>query len=226
MRIENTNGCPAGERRFTPAVWGAVMFTAAYLGLAVPRALVTGNTEFVIYIVVVVVLVAVIGGVHLKVGLTAGVLWAMSFWGLAHMAGGLVSVPTDWPTQGDYRVLYSLWLIPDTLTGGRFALKYDQVVHAYGFGVTTWLCWQGLRAALRARCQAGAPAAEPRPTFGLLVLCAAAGMGFGGLNEVVEFAATLVTETNVGGYENTGWDLVSNAVGAAVAACLIRRHGK
>ena len=226
MPIENTHGGPAGERRFTPAVWGAVMFTAAYLALAVPRALVSGNTEFVIYIGVVVVLVAVIGCVHMKVGLSSGVLWAMSVWGLAHMAGGLVSVPADWPTQGDYRVLYSLWLIPDSLTGGRFALKYDQVVHAYGFGVTTWLCWQGLRAALRARCPAGAPASAPRPTLGLLLLCAAAGMGFGALNEVVEFAATLVTETNVGGYANTGWDLVSNAVGAAVAACVIGWRGR
>jgi hypothetical protein len=35
---------------------------------------------------------------------------------------------------------------------------------------------------------------------------------------VVEFVATLLLpKTNVGGYENTGWDLVSNAVGAAFA---------
>ncbi|MFO0896121.1 MAG: hypothetical protein U0836_01725, partial [Pirellulales bacterium] len=58
-----------------------------------------------------------------------------------------------------------------------------------------------------------------QPTFGMLLLCAAAGMGFGALNEVVEFAATLlVPETNVGGYENTGWDLVSNMIGAFTAA--------
>ena len=48
-------------------------------------------------------------------------------------------------------------------------------------------------------------------------------MGFGALNEVVEFAATLsVPETNVGGYVNTGWDLVSNLVGCITAAILIR----
>jgi len=58
---------------------------------------------------------------------------------------------------------------------------------------------------------------------GLLVLCAAAGMGFGALNEVIEFAATiLVPETNVGGYMNTGWDLVSNLVGCVLAAVIIR----
>jgi hypothetical protein len=55
------------------------------------------------------------------------------------------------------------------------------------------------------------------------VLCAAGGMGFGALNEVVEFVAVLtLPETNVGGYENTGWDLVANLVGCVLAAVLIR----
>jgi hypothetical protein len=63
----------------------------------------------------------------------------------------------------------------------------------------------------------------PAPTWGLMVLCAAAGMGFGAMNEVIEFAATiLVPQTNVGGYMNTGWDLVANLVGCAVAAVAIR----
>ena len=47
-------------------------------------------------------------------------------------------------------------------------------------------------------------------------------MGFGALNEVIEFIATLmVPNTNVGGYVNTGWDLVANMIGASVAATLI-----
>jgi hypothetical protein len=47
-------------------------------------------------------------------------------------------------------------------------------------------------------------------------------MGFGALNEVVEFAATLtLEETNVGGYWNTGWDLVANLVGCMAAAVII-----
>ena len=38
-----------------------------------------------------------------------------------------------------------------------------------------------------------------------------AGMGVGAFNEVVEFFTTLVLEdTNVGGYQNTGRDLVAN----------------
>jgi hypothetical protein len=66
-------------------------------------------------------------------------------------------------------------------------------------------------------------AVELKPTFGLMVLCAAAGIGFGALNEVIEFIAVLtIPNTNVGGYENTGWDLVANLVGATVAAVIIR----
>ena len=73
-------------------------------------------------------------------------------------------------------------------------------MYAFGFGVTTLVCWEGLRSLL---IDAGRP--DPQPGLGSLTLCAAAAMGFGALNEVVEFIATLlVPETNVGGYINTG----------------------
>jgi hypothetical protein len=66
----------------------------------------------------------------------------------------------------------------------------------------------------------------PRPSLGLMVLAAAAGMGLGALNELVEFVATLlIPETNVGGYLNTGWDLVANFVGASFAAAVIYLRG-
>jgi uncharacterized membrane protein YjdF len=155
------------------------------------------------------VLVGLVAAVHRAIALTSAQLWALSAWGLAHMAGGLLPVPQSWPIDGDIRVLYSFWLVPDLL-------KYDHVVHAYGFGVATWVSWHGMRRALETR---GADAA---PTLGLMILAAAAGMGLGALNELVEFAATLlVPETNVGGYVNTGFDLVANAVGAVTAVVLI-----
>jgi len=185
------------------------IFTVAYLALAIVVALSRGNQEFLFYIVVVALLIGAVLVVHRRVRLSQGVLWALSIWGLAHMMGGLVTVPEGWPINGEIRVLYSLWLIPGYL-------KYDHVVHAYGFGTTTWVCGQGLRAILRPY----NPGVQP--TLGLMVLSATAGLGFGALNEVVEFAAVLlVPETNVGGYMNTGWDLVANSIGALTAACLI-----
>jgi hypothetical protein len=55
-------------------------------------------------------------------------------------------------------------------------------------------------------------------------------MGLGAVNEIIEFAAVLgLPDTNVGGYLNTGLDLVFNAIGAiiamALAALLERRRG-
>ena len=51
------------------------------------------------------------------------------------------------------------------------------------------------------------------------------GMGVGALNEVVEFAVSLnVEESNVGRYLNTGWDLVANMLGAALATLVVVRR--
>ena len=199
------------RRRLLPV--GA--FTGAYLVLALVGALTRGNAEFIFYIAVMLILIVVVWAVDRSVALSAGALWGLSIWGLAHMVGGLVPAPAGWPTAvQDATVVYNVWLIP-----GR--IKYDQLVHAWGFGITTWVCWQGLAAAMRRR------GAEATPTAGLLLLAAAAGLGFGALNEVIEFAATLlVPDTNVGGYRNTGWDLVSNLVGATVAITLIRANGR
>lgn len=194
-------------------LWPVAAFTALYLAAATVGAFALGNREFLFYIAVMVLLLGVVWFVHRSIALTTGTLRALTLWGLLHMAGGLAAVPESWPIDGDIRVLYSLWLIPERL-------KYDQVVHAYGFGVATWVCWQGIRAAIRHR------GGDAVPTPGLMVLAATAGMGLGALNEVVEFAATLlVPETNVGGYLNTGWDLVANAIGATAAAVFVWLRG-
>ena len=194
-----------------PRLRPVAAFTFGYLAIALVAGLLRGNNEFLFYIAVMLVLMGLVWAVNRSVGLSTGALWALSVWGLIHMAGGLVVVPEGWPVNAESRVLYSLWLFPERL-------KYDHLVHAYGFGVTTWVCWQGLRSAVRKR-----SGSAPAPAFGLLTLAAAAGLGFGALNEVIEFVATLtMPETNVGGYINTGWDLIANTVGAVTAVVLIR----
>ena len=186
------------------------LFTGAYLFAAVFFAFTSGNLEFVFYIAVMAVLIVVVLAVHRRINLLPATLWCLSVWGLLHMAGGLVTVPAAWPTAGESAVLYNLWLVPGLL-------KFDQAVHAFGFGVATWVCWQGMCAALPA---GGGECVRATP--GLLFLAAAAGMGLGALNEVVEFVAVLlIPDTNVGGYMNTGWDLVANLTGCTVAVILI-----
>ena len=189
--------------------WCVLGFTLSYMFVWLAASLMSGNGEFVLYFGVMCVLVLAVGAVHLRIHFHLLALWGLSLWGLAHMAGGLVPVPHSWPVEEGSYVLYSLWLIPGLL-------KYDQVVHAYGFGLVTWICWQGLQRAFANR------SVQVKPSVGLLVLCVAGGMGFGAANEVVEFIAVLTLPgTNVGGYVNTGWDLVANLVGCLVAASCI-----
>lgn len=168
-----------------------------------------GNTEFIVYVVTMVCLVALIGLSLRKAAYPPAMLWALSIWGLAHMAGGGV------PVQGS--VLYNLVLIPLIETGEYVILKYDQLVHAYGFGVTAWL----LRHLLLRHFPrtAGSATALVYPVIGA--------MGLGSLNEMIEFTAVLmVPETNVGGYYNTALDLVFNAVGAVIAMGLAAMAGR
>ena len=199
------------RRVSSPWGWPQLAVLVCTITYLIPFAIIClqgGNREFLLYLGVMLGLIPLVAWLHARIGLHVATLWGLSLWGLAHLAGGLLRIPDHWP-HDDTPVLYDLWLVP-----GR--LRYDQLVHACGFGLCTWLCWQGLQAAFRA---AGA---SVRPSLGLLGLCCLAGMGLGALNELVEFLAVLtIPHTNVGGYENTGWDLVFNAVGAAGAAGLI-----
>ena len=155
--------------------------------------LLSGSDATLAYLVTMLVLATIVAFMHARVGLSSGVLWVVAAWGFAHMAGGIVAV-------GD-GVLYNASL-------GVPLLRYDRVVHAIGFGTATVACWQALRSIH--------PAVPLTP--GVAVLVSLMGMRVGALNEVVEFFASRTFAANVGGYVNTGWDLVANAIGCGVAA--------
>lgn len=148
------------------------------------------------YLLTMVVLFAVLVALEARIRFSGTVLWIFCAWGFAHMAGGLVPV-------GD-GVLYNAAL-------GVPLLRYDRAVHAVGFGTAAIACWQGLCAAL---------GTTPEVGIGVGALVALMGMGVGAVNEVVEFWASHTFAANVGGYQNTGWDLVANLVGSVVAAGL------
>ena len=146
-----------------------IVFSAAYLLAAAAWIVATGDYEFLAYIVILFIRAGVLWGVHHRVQLPLALIWCLSLWGALHMAGGLVQLPEGWPVGGGTPVLYN-WHI----AGPWF--KYDQVVHAYGFGITTWLCFCGLRSL--------APGLKMPPSLGALTLCVAAATGFGALNEL------------------------------------------
>ncbi len=182
-----------------------VTFTLLYLLVASIFSWRLQNWEFVFYVFVVLIFALLIQNIHRKVQFSTGILWCLSLWGLMHMLGGLVAIPESWPYNGEHAVLYSFWIIPEYL-------KYDHIIHGYGFGIGTWACWQAL-----------APIVIGSKEYvSEIVLAVLASNGLGALNEIIEFFATLVLpSTNVGGYINTGWDLVFNLLGSMVAAVII-----
>jgi len=190
--------------RLTPGQKAVAAFTLAYVGGFTAWFMLRGNFEFIIYVATMAILIVLVGRNLRSAAFPTPMLWALSLWGLAHMAGGGV-------TAGD-GVLYSLPLIPVVGTGEMTILKYDQVVHAYGFGVTAWVLWH-----LMAH---NYPTL--RGTWTILVYPALAAMGLGAVNEIIEFIAVLsVPDTNVGGYYNTALDLCFNALGAVTAMCVV-----
>lgn len=219
----------AHARYTSPGFLCLAGFTAAYLVASAFGAWAVGNGEFVFYIAVMLVLIGAVLGIDRRVGFSPALMWCLTTWGAIHMAGGLVPVPEAWPINGDQRVLYSWWIVTfATASEGivTYGIKYDQLTHAFGFGVTAWACWQGLVRTIRsarAEDQRNSEIDEwVEPTLGRLTLCFTAAMGFGALNEVVEFIATRLGPTNVGGYTNTGYDLIANGVGALIAVVMIR----
>lgn len=183
----------------------AALFAIALVGFTIYAAA-GGNAEFLFYAATMVVMAGVVFAVDRSVHLSLLAIYGLLVWAVMHLAGGNVPV-------GD-AVLYNYRPAP-------WLPKYDQATHAFGFAVATLVCWECLRSALAKR-----SSTPPRPTFGLMAACVLMGIGLGALNEVVEFVAVLtMPDTNVGGYTNTGWDLVSNLAGAVAMGAWIRLTG-
>ncbi len=201
--------------------WAVALFTGLYLISALAYAMATESYEFILYLALTPFLVWGIAFLHRKIKLPISLLWALSILILVHCLGGLTQVPESWPTEGK-KLLYNVWIIPDKL-------KYDQVIHAYGNALATWLCWNFLRYSIAIVVKTDINDIPARPIF--LMVCFLAGVGIGALNETLEFGATQTVpgDTNVGGYVNTGWDMVANIVGGAITVFCIwlkRRDGR
>ncbi len=180
---------------------GIFVFNLAYLVTFCFLFAASRNYEFLLYVGTVGFFVIFISLLHLKFNFSIVVLAGLSIWGLLHMLGGYVHI-------GD-GVLYGYQIID------KF-LRFDQLVHMYGFGMATLFGYYILRPSLK-------DGARPISISVLLVFI---GMGLGSLNEVIEFAAVLaLPETGVGGYYNTMWDMVFNTLGAVIAVIYLNISG-
>lgn len=172
---------------------GVLFFTMLFL--------MRGNYEFIMYIIVLVGLMTLVLYTHKTFQYSISLLWALTAWSFLHLIGGGLEY-----AEGE--VVYKLMIIP--IIGEPYnILKYDQVVHFYGFWVSAIVVFYVLKASLE----------SPMKNFrSVLFVIVMASVGLSAVNEIVEFIATVsLPETNVGGYENTAIDLVANFLGACSA---------
>ena len=163
------------------------------------------NIEFVIYIVVILGVFGLLFGTLLTTKFPTYLLWLVSIWGLLHVLGGAVQTPDG--------VLFAYRIYPFIDQGGDFyVLKYDQVVHAYLYGVITLMFFHIVRRTLGAQ----------GPLWLLILIAMMASLGVSAMNEIMEFLISVALPRNgVGGYENTSLDLIANFTGAAIAASVL-----
>jgi hypothetical protein len=201
MAIPSALRFPLGRRTRAPlSVPERIAVAAialAVTGFGVSGALrdVPGTVEYVLTVTGVVAVVALVRRQPLPPAL--GAVGVASV--VLHLAGGLVRV-------GD-GVLYNA-------SAGTEVLRYDHLAHVVGIFTGTWLLWELL--------VRGTATVTRTPLIALALL---AGLGLGALNETVEFLATQVhAGGHVGGYTNTGWDLVVNTTAGLAAGLVLRRR--
>jgi len=181
-----------------------ITFTLIYLLAFTIYYLSIKNYEFLLYIAVLVFFFFLILFTMNKTKFDLVVLWGLSIWGFLHMCGGGVIIHGD--------VLYNFIIIRLWEIGGDTILRFDKVVHAFGFGIATLVTYQLLKPHLKNK-------VSWKVIYFLLILM---GMGLGALNEIIEFIAVVsVPDTNVGGYANSSLDLIFNGIGAIIAVIFI-----
>jgi hypothetical protein len=168
---------------------------------------VTGADGTVTYVGSVVLIGGLIGWVRTD-PIPGALVIALAIDATAHMAGGLVAVGDD--------VLYNGSIGPFAHGLHTHVLQYDHLVHAAGAMLATLTLWVLLVRPLANNVRAGP----------MITLCVLGALGIGAINETIEYLATISHQAaHVGGYDNIGWDLISNTVGALLGAVIIRRSG-
>lgn len=182
-----------------------LIFTCVYLIFFILLAIVRKNYEFVFYIAVICLLTIIIILHHKELHLKPTIVYGLSVIGLMHLAGGNLRF-------NEIR-LYDMYLFQNFI-------RYDQIVHTFGFFIATFVSYNLIRPYLDLRIKH-----HPLVLSIILILTAS---GFGAINEVLEFAAVIFlgAAQAVGDYYNNAWDLVFNLLGTIAACFFIHPYHK
>jgi uncharacterized membrane protein YjdF len=172
---------------------------AAYIVALTVYGVATDARQTVTYPATVLVAAFGVTAMDRRVGLSRVVLVGLWLWGLGHMAGGMIGL------EGT-RVLYNAELL--------YPVHFDNVVHFIGFGTAGLAAWEAFRLRLPA----------PWMAFVMVWLL---GQGVGAVNEVVEYIiAKTVEDSNIGGFDNTGRDLIANLLGSSLAGVIASQRAR
>ncbi len=170
------------------------------------------NYEFLAYVGSIAVIMAVLFGTLHLTRFGGGIIAGVTAWALMHMLGGSVQTADG--------VLYAWKIFPFFDGGGEFyILKFDQVVHAFLYGVVALMFFHLLRQVVGIKTH----------MWFIAFVAIFASAGFSIINEIIEFLAVVVLpETGVGGYYNTVLDMIFNLAGAlvAVVGCVLWRRAE
>ena len=162
------------------------------------------NYEFIIYVGAIILCLILIGVTFFKAAYSTTTLIGLTIWSLMHMTGGGVYI--------NNARLYDIILIP--LSQTYPILRYDQLVHLFGFAAATLMMFDLLRPLLKENLQ---------HFVALSIVVTMAGLGVGAFNEIVEaLVAASLPQSGVGGYVNTSLDLIADFLGAILAMAFIK----
>jgi uncharacterized membrane protein YjdF len=184
--------------------WAILWFNIIYLILFAIHFFQRGNFEFIWYIFIMIILIAIFSILHKKYNFSTWTLVGLSVWGIAHMFGGSTLL-------GEPRV-YARILFPIFTTGDTTLFRYDHLLHFYFYVVMTSVIYQIAKNYFKPNSN----------WFVISLLVILASMGVGAFNEIIEFLPVLfLSDTGVGGYFNVAWDIVFNTLGAIIAMIYI-----
>ncbi|OVE74948.1 hypothetical protein BVX95_00805 [archaeon D22] len=182
----------------------SILFSWVLLAAFIIAALIRKNYEFLFYASSLILLVLIIQISDKKFDYPKIALWGMNSWLILHLLGGMAKI-------GSTR-LYDFMLL-DIIGEPYHILKYDQFVHAYCYFFAAFFIYTLIKKE------------APKMQWGLAVfLTIVASIGIGGINEIIEFMAVVLVDSNgVGGYYNTAIDLVANTIGAIFAIPFLKK---
>ena len=181
------------------------IFTAVYLILFTIATLMYKNYEFLYYIIIIGIFIAIIVHYHKNFHLTPHIIVGLSILGFMHIAGGIFH---PFGTR-----LYDIYLIKNIF-------RYDNLIHSFGIFIATFIGYNMLKPHLNKRLK--------NNIYLLSIILILMALGIGSVNEVLELGAVvfLGASKQVGDYLNNAFDLFFNLIGSVIASIVIIYYHK